>query len=166
MKAGFFALILIGIYAFSPHKFYSSQTDLTYNAESESLEITVHLFTDDFELVLEEKKGVKLFLGAEKEHPEVDNLIYTYFKKHFKLSQSNKELHYDFIGKKVELDNVMNVYLELKNFKSEGPLLVENTVLFERFEKQVNTINYQYEDLLQSASLNKDQPKTTFKSPH
>lgn len=161
-KFGLSFALSIFLSSYSTHKFYASQTEIQHNSNTRSLEISISLFTDDFEKALEDKNMLKLFLGSPKEHSYSDSLIYLYLEDNFKVFQQDERMPYNYIGKKVGLDNTINLYLEIESFSVENKLTVENTLLIELFEKQVNTVNYNNKGLVQSASLNKDKTKTTF----
>ena len=80
------------------------------------------------------------------------------------MTQENNPVHFFYIGKEVKLDNITYIYLESKDFKDDLELMVKSTVLLELYEKQVNIINYENDNLQLSKSLNKDNTSTTFKS--
>lgn len=168
MKTLKLTLLLLGLLTFQSselHKFYISQTNMWYNFDTFTLEIISDLFVDDFEKTIEQNHGTKLYLGTDKEHPHADSLIFDYFKKHFVLQQEDtlSPLHY--VGKEVKTDHLL-IYVVSKNFKDDKKLEVKITFLSELFEEQVNRVNYENEDVIESASLTKDQTSTTFKSPY
>jgi len=147
------------------HKFYMSQINMWYNFDTFSLEIIIDLFVDDLEKEIEISHGKKLFIGTAKEHPDADSLIFSYIKDHFTLSQQDTLSPMSYVGKELKTEQLL-VYIESKNFKDDQPLEVKVDLLTEVFEEQVNRINYENEDLTQSASLTKDKTQTKFKSPY
>lgn len=156
-------LILGTLLSFVNHKFYMSQTNVWYNPETKSLEIIVDLFVDDFEKVIEHNSGEKLFLNSPKEHPKADSLVFDYFEKHFSVSQDESRIPLDFIGKEVKVDHLF-LYVESRAVNNNESFLFNVDLLVELFYDQINRINFEYNENIQSAALSKDNQNTTFKN--
>mgnify|MGYP000135582919 CR=1 FL=1 len=67
--------------AFATHEFYVSICNIQHNTEAATLEITLKIFTDDFEKALEQDSGKALHLGTPKEDSKADELIRDYLQK-------------------------------------------------------------------------------------
>ncbi len=151
-----FIFFCIGSFAFTPnpkseirnrkslHAFHTSITQIDYISKSKTYEISVRIFTDDFEKAIEranKKKDIKIEDGDKN-----DTLISNYISSHFVLtSPSNKKIYYKYIGKENE-DQATWIYLELV-----GDLLIKGTkiqqnVLLELYDDQVNILNYRHHD--------------------
>ena len=146
--------ILLGNTA-NAHKFYMSITDMEYNAESKSLQISMKLFVDDFEQVLEQEQEVRILLGTEKEHPNANVFIKEYINTHFIVEQSKGSLPVTFIGKEVDKDYAW-IYLEIKNFKVKDGTLLTSSMLLDYFTEQTNKINYKKGEEIISFTLFKE----------
>ena len=136
------------------HKFYVGICQIDHNPNSQSLEITLKLFTDDLEYALEKQGAPKLFLGSEKEHSDSDQHIIRYIKKQFQLSLNGETRTPDYIGKESELD-VLWLYLELSNVQDIKTLEVKNGLLTDFFEDQSNIMHLNIAGKKQSTILNK-----------
>ena len=137
------------------HKFYMSITDMEYNPTTKSLQISMKLFVDDLELVLERECEIKCFLGTEKEHPKSNEFIKAYVGTHFFVEQSKGSLPVTFIGKEVDKDYAW-IYLQVKNFKVKDQTLLTNSMLFDYFNEQTNKVNYTKEEEVISFTLFKE----------
>ncbi len=132
-----------------------SITDMEYNPTTKSLQISMKLFVDDLELVLEREREIKCFLGTEKEHPKSNEFITAYVGTHFFVEQSKGSLPVTFIAKEVDKDYAW-IYLEVKNFKVKDQTLLTNSMLFDYFNEQTNKVNYTKEEEIISFTLFKE----------
>lgn len=132
-----------------------SITDMEFNPETKSLQISMKLFVDDLDAVLEKEQEVKVFLGTKKEHSEADQFIKEYLNTHFFIEQSKGSLPVTFIGKEVDKDYTW-IYLEVKNFKVKDETLLTNSMLIDYFIDQTNKINYKEGEEIISFTLYKE----------
>ncbi len=144
-------LLLTSLFAFtskpttSVHDFHTSLTEINYNPKTQSLEITIRVFTDDFERALTEINGnkpVKIKPTDLSTHP----LILKYLRQHFTLiSPEKKPLLYDFLGKEIELDATW-LYIEIPNATNLRGYTMRNSIFTELFDDQTNLLNLIYPD--------------------
>jgi hypothetical protein len=131
----FFAIIL-----FAFHPFYLGVTHFKLNAKTNALETSVKLFTNDLETALKKfnnNSTVDLVNGSNKE--ELNKLINRYLQQHLNIKVDGKTATFDYIGYEIEKD-VTWIYIEYKKIKSIKTLDVENTLLYDSFDKQTNII--------------------------
>jgi len=138
-----------------------SITDMEYNSSSKSLQISMKLFVDDFELVLEKENDKKYFLGTEKEDTNANEFIKKYLSTHFFVEQSKGSLPVTFVGKEVDKDYIW-IYLEVKNFKAKDETLLTNSFLIDYFSNQTNKVNYKKQDEVISFTLFKGKVSEEF----
>jgi hypothetical protein len=135
-------LLLIGAFLVSfcaqAHPYHTSIGEMHYNPKSQSLEISLKVFTDDLEKSLSEtvKKPVILSQKA-----EIKNQIAILLKNSFAIEQAGKALPQQFIGLEAEKDTYW-LYLEVK-VKPEllSELKIRNQLLMETFPDQMNILN-------------------------
>jgi hypothetical protein len=137
------------------HPFYFSLTQVDYNPSTESLEITVKLFTDDIEQALEVQGTGRLYLGSEKEATETDRYLETYLKQHLEFVVNGAKMEYQYLGKEVELD-VLWVYVEIMNVPAIKSVKVRNDLLHEMFDTQQNVVQFRVGNEKRSMLLRKD----------
>lgn len=136
------------------HEFYVSITDIRYNANNESLEITFKIFTDDFEKALETVNGERIFIGTDKEHKETDAFIEKYLKKSFSVSVDNRGYDLVYIGKEVEID-MTYCYIEVLGVNNIEEIEVTSTLLTDVFDGQKNIVHIKKGKIKRSMLLSK-----------
>lgn len=122
------------------HPFYLGVTHFKLNAKTAKLETSVKLFVNDFETALKKFNNntkVDLINGSNKD--EISALINKYLQQHLNIKVNGKTTAFDYIGFEIEKD-VAWIYVEYKNVKSIKTLDVENTLLYDSFDKQTNII--------------------------
>ncbi len=142
--------------AFASHEFYVSICDIEHNATSNTLEITLKVFTDDFEKAIFLTSNQNLHLGASKEHADADILIEAYLQEnlHIRVNQNTKS-SFRYLGKEVEV-NEMWCYLEVDNVTELKSIDIQNFLLTAAFPKQNNIVNIRANNRLESFLMNKD----------
>lgn len=112
---------------------------MQYNPALKSFEVSIRIFTDDFEKGLSDENGKNRFLI--KNNDQNDPFVERYVRKNFILADAQKKaVNIKYIGKEQEEDATW-VYLEIP---FSGPLegcRLQNSILMEAFEDQVNMTN-------------------------
>lgn len=140
------------------HKYYVSLTQIDYNEKSKSLQITMNVFIDDMEATLNNTFNKQFNLYTEKEPKDSDKYFEDYVKKHFKVSLEDKEMNYNYIGKKYEGD-VVFIYLEIEHVDDVKTIQIVNNMLMEFFELQKNLIKLKVKGKFDSLMLTKGNAK-------
>ena len=147
------------------HPFYVSVCQVDFNPENRTFQISIKIFTDDFERALEESTDKRLRLGTRKEHEETDEIIRAYFKDRFSIQVNDAAIDLNYLGKEVGIDTTW-CYIESKmipppvpdsdrkthasNKRSqripdptflEGRIRITNQILLETFDNQTNIVH-------------------------
>ena len=123
------------------HAFHISKTDMVFQPAEKTVQITMHIFTDDLEKGLEKQGASKLFVGTEREQKDVNALILNYLQQHFSIQLNDKKIVYTWVGKEATKDKqALWIYLEIKNIRAVRNIFVENKVLTELFDDQKNIV--------------------------
>lgn len=132
-------IILIGVAASAvAHTYFFGVSDISFNNESEHIEI-IHQFTaHDIENTIAELMRVHF----SPEHHNYDKYIQMYFEKHFTLKQNHKIVKLNWIGFEVKRGQLF-AYQESDNKNYLANLVVKNTILVDTYAKQINIVNYQ-----------------------
>ncbi|MGL4629822.1 MAG: DUF6702 family protein [Leadbetterella sp.] len=134
--------ILVLLLYFWVHDFHNSLTEIRYNTKSKSLEISMRVFSDDFELALTKaNKGKKITLN--EKDAILNPLVESYISRHFYLKSSREELSMDYIGKEIEEDAVWLAF-EIKNCGSLVNHTITNSVFSDLYSDQTNVVNIIY----------------------
>jgi len=153
-------LVLISAALLFPglHPYYVSICQIDHNPKSSALEITLKLFTDDFEAALKANGSGKLFLGTKKERKDAGKVIAAYVRERFEIDLGGKTREFEFIGHEVEHD-LTYLYLEVPDVETLKEIAVTNTVLMERFDAQNNIVHISYRKQLKSMLLHRDKTR-------
>ncbi|GAB3706713.1 hypothetical protein GCM10027592_40440 [Spirosoma flavus] len=128
---------------------------MQFNPKEHTFEISIRIFTDDFEKALSEVSKTKVNLGPDNKN---DELIEKYILAHFGYVTSQKQPKpIKYVGHETEADANW-LYLEMPyNEPFRGGLLKQN-VLMEMFDDQVNMVNLQYQGQKKTFVFRKNQP--------
>ncbi len=138
LKISLFCLIYISGFL---HDFHTSIAEVQYNSKTESLEVSLRVFTDDLEKVLSAANNNKL-IKIEGDNNAIDGLIVQYLKKNFALVSTKKEVKLaQYYGRENEADATW-LYFEIQNCKNLEGYTIFNAVFQETFEDQTNIINF------------------------
>jgi hypothetical protein len=123
------------------HAFHTSLAQVSYNSKTQLFEVSLRVFTDDFEEVLSKEANRKVSLDESTQH---DQLIEAYIKKQFGLlDQHGRKRAMTFVGKEFEADATW-IYLEIP-FQEKGvELRLQNALLTDLFDDQTNVVNLTY----------------------
>lgn len=144
----------------SAHPFYVSICQIDHNEETQALEVSVKIFADDLLLALKENGHTHLYLGEEKEHPDLDTIINTYLTKKLQIRIDNKTLNHRFVGREQEKD-VVWIYLEMEQVDPFHSLEIECSMLTEVLPDQSNIVQVRKSDARKNLLLNKRKTKGT-----
>lgn len=128
--------------SFANHKYYVSTTHIDYIKSSQSLQITLRIFTDDFENLLQTRYSEAYQLHPDNYPEKINKAIQRYISSKLKLSTNGSALPMQYIGKKYQDDQVI-CYFEVEQVPpSFTQLEISNSILFDLFEDQQNVIHF------------------------
>ena len=120
------------------HKFHASLTQIEVNANSKTVEVGIRVFVDDLEEALTRRAGRRVRLGTTS---NFDALALAYVGASLKLDDAaGKRLVFAWIGKETSVD-VVWLYVEAPLATPIEGGRLENSLFFELFDDQVNTVN-------------------------
>ena len=129
----------IGLSLWLLHPFHTSITNCEYNAQSQGLEISIRVFTEDLELAIGEPiQNIKPTASIEQ-----DSAIVTYLKNHIAFKADKLELKTIYLGRETEYD-ITYLYMEIPTFPHTAKKFeIRQTILFDQFEDQSNILHLQ-----------------------
>ena len=133
-------LLIVFCLGFSSHKYYVS-TSLFNFTDSNSLQITIRLFKDDFKDALKKKYSIDRVLTDQvlidsTYHSNINN----YFNSFLTVSFDGVKNKLNFLG--LENKNEMFVfYLEIEKLPSFNVISLDNKLLFDLYSEQQNIIH-------------------------
>ncbi|MEK9739680.1 MAG: DUF6702 family protein [Flavobacteriaceae bacterium] len=122
------------------HKYYVSTTEIEYKVEQNRLQITLQLFIDDAELMLQQIDP-NLRLDPDFDSDKVNFLLGSELTKVLTFSADNNDLDLSFLGKEYKND-IMKCYIEADLFEETQELKISNTIFFTLFDEQQNIIHF------------------------
>lgn len=137
--------------AFS-HKFYTSITEMHYNADTRSVEVIIHVFANDLEQATAKfhQKELKI------ERHGFDSLAFSYIAEQFRLQNSKDELKkINPVGIEYEKDHA-TIYLEIALPEGLKHCRLSNKLFTEMFSQQTNIVNIKEGKLKKTLVFNKD----------
>lgn len=139
------------------HPFFVSMTEINYNAGGRELELSVRIFTDDFENTLRKNYGGKIDLTHPQDAARMNQMVAGYISKHLQLVADGKPLSLSFVGFEQQEESTW-CYFEVKNVDSPKKLQVTNSLLHDFNTSQINMMHVKANGREQSTKL--DYPAT------
>ena len=151
---------LIGTRPLTLHDFHASVTQIQYNAKERVFEISIRVFTDDFEKALSAATNSKISLtnSPGPANDKNDSIIEKYVQSHFAYVTPQKQAKpFKYIGHETEVDANW-IYLEIPYTEPFQGGLLKQSMLTELFDDQVNMVNVQYQGQKKTFVFRKSQP--------
>ncbi|HMC00972.1 MAG TPA: DUF6702 family protein [Flavobacteriaceae bacterium] len=162
-KVVFIGLLFILISSFADvHKYYISLTQIDYIKDSESVQITMNLFLDDFELSLNKTFDQNFNLNTKEELENSNDYIQKYLQDHFQLKIDDIAQNTNYLGREYEGD-IVYLYIEIENVKTVSTVEVKNNMLIGFFPDQQNLVKLKINDKFDSLLLTKKNDKGLLK---
>jgi hypothetical protein len=138
---------------FTKHPFHVSVLEIEHNASNKSLEISCKIFTDDFETVLAKNYGTKVDLINPPNKAAMDTLVKKYILSHITIKVNGKPIVLNYIGFENESEAAYG-YFEAEGVPSITKVEIVNSVLFDKFDDQMNIIHVKAGGNRKSTKLN------------
>lgn len=143
------------------HPIHVSVCEVNHNAQKGWLEITIRIFADDFEDVLEDRTGIRTKLGTDEELPKTNDYILEYLQEKLSITVNDTFKTINLISKEVEdLATICKLYaLDVKDISN---MTVRNEVMLHWFKDQVNVTHIDCNDELKSTFFSKGRVEESF----
>lgn len=140
------------------HKYYVSTTDIAQSKTGNNLQITIRLFIDDFEDVLQERYDQSIILNEDNNPRLIESSIAKYFSKKLKIQLNGEDVTLNYLGKEYDND-IVKCYVEIENTNKIKSVSVTNKLLFDLFEEQQNIVHLRLKGKRKSFVLIKENDK-------
>ena len=133
---------------------------MEYNAKEQVFEISMRIFTDDFEKALSSASNSKVNLSEApgRATDKNDPLIDQYVQAHFRFLTPQKQVKpVKYVGHEVEADANW-LYLEMPFAEPFRGGMLKQDVLMDAFDDQVNMVNIKYQGQKKTFVFRKNQP--------
>lgn len=142
------------------HPIFVSVVEIEHNQRAQMLEISLKIFTDDFEKALRKTYNAHIDLLDKTQKPAMDKLVSDYIHKHFAISVDGRSVVAKFIGFEQDEEGIM-CFLETNNIKSVRILSVQDNVLYEYETQQMSLLHVTVNGITKNFKLNN--PESTAK---
>lgn len=143
------------------HPFFMSMTDINYNRQDKELEISVRIFTDDFENTLRKYHNDKIDILHPENKAQMDGFVKDYIQKKLSFTIDGKPATMSFVGYEQQEESIWS-YFEIKNITSVQKLGIYNALLQDYNNSQVNIVHIKVNDTDESRKLDYPENKLEF----
>lgn len=152
--------ILIFLLSFF-HPYYVSVTELKHNSQTQTLEISCRINSDDLEIALKKLGNERLDILNPKSKAQVNELLSKYIPQHLSVSINGKVSGLNYVG--YELENEATwCYFQISKVRSAKSIVILNDILFAEHPEQINMLHVTVNGKRQSTKLDNPQNKATF----
>ena len=162
LAALLFSLLPLGSFPYSnatAHKFYVSTATIRHNPKANTLEISLQVFIDDAENLLNTQSDTPLILDPDSDAARIASVWGKYLQQSFVLRVEERQITYDFLGKEYRND-LMISYIEVPMDALPAELHITNTLFFKLFNTQKNIVHVQTATGRKSFLLEAETPST------
>ena len=121
------------------HPYYVSTLEIDYRPDRAALQITMRVFTDDWQLMLNTHYDKTLRLDPDTDTEKVLTHSSDYFQQHLELNLNGTDVTPSVLGKEYQDDQLL-LYLEIAGVAEPQTLAVSNRILFAELEGQQNIV--------------------------
>jgi len=119
------------------HNIHLSKSEVNYDSQSQSVQVSIMLFLDDLEAALKKGGAEDLKLYTNRETVDADNWIEAYLAKKLRFSNNGTPLTANYLGREITEDfGGVWCYLEIPSIRSDQSFSVTNEIFMELFDDQ------------------------------
>jgi hypothetical protein len=163
-KWSIFSLLAVALTSFRPalpHPFHVSVVETEHNATDKTLEISCKIFTDDFETLLAKNYKVKVDLINPPNKAAMDTLVKKYLLSHLSMKANGRPVVLNYVGFENESEAAYG-YFEVENIAVLSKLEITNSILFDKFDDQMNIMHVKVNGNRKSTKLNYPEKEAVF----
>lgn len=157
MANSIFQWLMVGFVALV-HPFFVSVIELNHNAKDKTVEISVRVFTDDFEATLKKFGNTTIDLTNPTNKTKLDQLIVDYVRQKLSIQIDGKATVLEYVGYEVKKESVW-IYFEIDKIASLKKVAINCNFLYDFEAKQINIFHVKANGKEESYKL--EYPKTT-----
>lgn len=161
----FFVFILLavpGMPVLWAHPIHVSVCEMAHKPESDELVITIKIFADDFQDVLEDRTGKSINLGQPGEHKKTDEYILEYLREKLLIDINGKPATLEFDRKEIE-DIATWCYIYVRQVPDIREITIRNLVMLHWFNDQVNVVHLDCNGKMNSTFFSRGRERDVFR---
>ncbi len=121
------------------HPLFISMTQVEYNSATKNIEVSVRVFTDDFESALRKNSSIKIDLTHPKDKKSIDEQINKYILNNLSMRVNGIDSRMQYVGYEIIQESVW-AYFEAPVEKMPKALSMQNNILYDFSTKQINLV--------------------------
>ena len=121
------------------HPYYVSTLEIDYRPDRAALQITMRVFTDDWQLMLNTHYDKALRLDPDTDREQILIHSIDYLQQHLELNLNGTDVTPSVLGREYQDDQLV-MYLEVAGVAELQSLAVSNRILFAELEGQQNIV--------------------------
>lgn len=122
------------------HPLHISTVEINHNAKDRTLEISCHIFTDDFETVLSKLFKTKADLSSASLKQQMDTLVKKYVIGKLQIKADDRSTSLQYVGFEKE-DQAIYAYFQVDNITSVRKIDVTDSILHDLYDDQIEIIH-------------------------
>ncbi len=154
-------LVLTSARPVPPHPFHVSVVEAEHNVSDKILEISCKIFTDDFETILAKTYKTKVDLINPPNKVAMDTLVKKYILSHLSIKVNGKPVVMKYVGFENEREAAYG-YFEVENISAISKIEFANSVLYDKFDDEVNIMHVKVGGNRKSTKLNYPEKEAVF----
>ena len=139
MVNSLFQWLMIALFS-AVHPLYISIIDINHSAKDKALEVSVRIFTDDFEAALKKYSNAKVDLSHPADKAAADKLVSNYILSKLQIKVDNKPLNLHYLGFELNQESIW-AYFEVPDITTVKKIEANTSILYDYQEKQINIIH-------------------------
>ena len=143
------------------HPFYVSMTDINYNDGNKCFEVSVRIFTDDFENTLRKYHKDKIDILHPANQEQMNGYVKDYIQQHLQMLVNDKTVQLSFVGYEQQSESIW-AYFEVNKVDKVSKVNITNTLLHDYNTNQINMMHIKVKDEEKSDKLNYPDSKAAF----
>lgn len=155
--------IVISTGSLFAHSYYVSTTNMEYNTQTETIDVSIKTTAHDFEHILESKYNLRIHIETIADSSEIGLYIQSYLNENFTIKSNEILATQKYIGKEVTLRDELFFFISFSGVKNPEAIQIKNTLLFTQFAQQQNIVHYKLGDLSKSVTLVASKPEAELK---
>lgn len=146
------------------HPVHFSVINMEYNEQTQAFDISVKLFTNDFEKIINKNYNVVLNLSKENRLKNYKEFVDRYIKKNFVIVFDKKSVSKKLLQTKMTVnknDKATWIYYTLK-IKKPHKVLIRNTLMNDLYNDQKNLFIFTFKDFQEAKKFEKNDTDLQF----
>ena len=143
------------------HPFFVSVIEINHNAKEATVEISVRVFTNDFEKTLQKYATGKIDMINPADKAMLDKQVKNYISQKLKLKINGQPALLQYIGHEIQQESVWS-YFEINRVPELRKLEVDCSLLYDFEQKQTNILHVKSKGMDKSYKLDYPKNNTVF----